>query len=607
MLSAVILSVGLILTVLSGTVYPLGHYGIPGTFIGGCDVCHDFVNGAYAPATGNLRWVRDEIEWPEGTIHSPVNFIIFSSILPADGTLADGDDTKLDGPCEVCHTTTKYHNNSGDGKNHFDATNCTACHPHFTDDMINYFEPRFIGTQSHITHWTDPKGPQLGEDTCTVCHLSTDFHLFADDKPLFPDPPDYPEGTGVCDDCHSPGGAYDGVNDPVIGAKPNWQDAVYKPEGNSLKDGKENWCSGCHDDEPSIINGVAAPNVMGDDATYGYNVSGHGRNPLSYIKCENCHDLSVAHTDGEPRTYAAPDNNYKIGYRLNTGMAIPRNGQYGPNAFELCFKCHIYSDVFGAETNFRDDIEHHQYHQVHLDEGMKSTICFDSDYDGVDCQWGTCADSAPSCTACHQVHGSPMVISGTYYPNPVMIRHGELINKVPALDFHWYDATSNFVTSLEQSESGGMRCGPPEDVSYNNVCWGCHMGVIRYYRTPGGFEGVSIENVWTTDLENNPKDAFSLGEKMRIHVSFTIQGSRASYFVEEKGKVRDSTGTVIRRFKKEDILAPGSYWWTWDRTIPSTATPGSGAKVIATIEAYDAPGGTFINKATMRKKFTIKP
>ena len=59
-------------------VYALGHYGIPGT-LDGCDVCHDFSGGYYdSPTLGNLRWVNSSIEWPLGTVHSPVKFTIFS-------------------------------------------------------------------------------------------------------------------------------------------------------------------------------------------------------------------------------------------------------------------------------------------------------------------------------------------------------------------------------------------------------------------------------------------------------------------------------------------------------------------------------------------------
>jgi predicted CXXCH cytochrome family protein len=60
----------------------------------------------------------------------------------------------------------------------------------------------------------------------------------------------------VCDTCHGPGGAYDGVSDPVVGALNNWenigflaeatQSLIYELDG-TLKSGKEKWCATCHD------------------------------------------------------------------------------------------------------------------------------------------------------------------------------------------------------------------------------------------------------------------------------------------------------------------------------------------------------------------------
>ena len=75
--------------------------------------------------------------------------------------------------------------------------------------------------------------------------------------------------TNVCDSCHSPLGAFDGANDPNIGAKGNWVSGVYDTVSGGLLQGKEKWCVGCHDDgNPSInegseIDGVIAPNMAG--------------------------------------------------------------------------------------------------------------------------------------------------------------------------------------------------------------------------------------------------------------------------------------------------------------------------------------------------------
>jgi hypothetical protein len=425
-----------------------------------CLVCHDSVD------TRNLHSIREVIFTPNSGPRE-----VWFTAYTGWRSFADGDSV-YDGVCEVCHTNTHYHTNYDNGTAHFDGQDCTGCHPHTND-----FYPTLPAHQSHLTHFSAPQGPQINYD-CTVCHFPGNPSLFADGNPL--------ATTTVCDPCHSPGGAFDGVNDPVVGAKLNWDDGIYEPTvppepwPSRLKAGKENWCATCHDDGSSVINGVSAPNVMGDNTTYGYTVSGHGEYA---VRCDECHDLTMFHTDGQARTYSASSNNYREGYRLNEDMTIPRYLQYGPNAFKLCFKCHIYSDILGAVSNFRDDNKGIYLHERHLNVQFSGILCWDSDWNENpnNCTQGECAESAISCTACHNVHGSL---------TPAMIRHGELIStpgttdKVPALDFRWYKTDGSTQTMvLEESRWGGLLCGFQYNVSFNHVCWGCHTaGEKRYYR-----------------------------------------------------------------------------------------------------------------------------
>ena len=592
--------------------HAIGHYGIPGTYLGGCDVCHDFVNGEYAPVSGNLRWVRDEIEWPVGTVHSNVKYTQESSPLPADGTMADGDPLKLDGPCEVCHLKANVNYHSGDiddGKVHLDGQKCTTCHPHFTDDMVNYFEPRFIGTQSHTTHFTDLKGPCMQvkrpDDYCTFfCHLDTDYSRFNDGEPL--------ATTGVCDVCHSPDGRFDGSTD----GKLKWEDGVYESNGYQLKDGNDNWCATCHDDGSSVVDGVSAPNVMGNNTTYGYNVSGHG--PHDVI-CEDCHDLAVLHTDGDPRTYAVDDsttpatviNDYRAGYRLNEDMAVPRYGEVHPVAFRLCTNCHVYTDIIGPDSNFRDDGSALQYHKFHLD--FAAFEASDTDFDGVPpsgCFTGNCIDSAMTCISCHNVHGSP---------TGPMIRHGELIStpgtidKVPALDFKWYKADGATQTSnVAESFYGSVICGLLPNASANHVCAGCHpTGELRWWRSPGGAIGITIEAAWTTDLSDVTKTVFAPTEDIRYHVRFTVVGPAGYHVVlGQSGAGNDGSmpGTDwVTPLAKTASLPAGTYEWTADKTIPGTATPGSNAKLLIKMGMYDSPGGTLLYWDQFTSFFSIMP
>ena len=511
-----------------------------------------------------------------------------------DNSYADGD-TTYNGVCEVCHTQTMYHKNNGTGNYHYPASRCYVCHDHINAFAYDHGEPgkdcedchghddgwnggSYYGTtQSHSTHTEndsdDLKGPYI---TCSDCHDTNNYPFFKSGTDGDGDGKYNLSETDVCYNCHSPNGAFDGVDDAVIGAKSNWENGVYASP--TLKTGKEKWCAGCHDNQPAYskplpteiivdnldpgaiftgtwgassslpgyygsnyhyhttgsgtdtftwtptistsgtysvyarwtqdpsrapdatytiyhdggttpvsvdqrsnggtwvflgtfsFDGVGdkaelvqnangyviadaikwesgeqatyAPNVIGDNATYGFYVTGHK------INCLNCHDAARRHIDGEHGTYKvneAPDpdvvvNPYCTSYRLKDTesgqcMIIPRPLRgAGANPlntwqdFALCFSCHNKNEVLsqtGAPdaTNFwNNDASPANSHNIHL--GI-SSYHFDSDWDLV-------ADSSESCTACHNIHGSP---------TKVMIRHGELIStpgttdKIPALNF----------------------------------------------------------------------------------------------------------------------------------------------------------------------------
>ncbi|MBW1743185.1 MAG: hypothetical protein JRJ47_07105 [Deltaproteobacteria bacterium] len=138
----------------------------------------------------------------------------------------------------------------------------------------------------------------------------------------------------------------------------------------SLLPGNEKWCAGCHDDEPANSrmdgSGVDAPNVIGDevlgvDASYGFYLSGHGRDAIPEIgmkaiekECLDCHNSTFGHIDHDHRTYqidekvSAEDDPeavmhaYKDSYRLKENMLIPRSGDaLIDDSFALCMNtCH---------------------------------------------------------------------------------------------------------------------------------------------------------------------------------------------------------------------------------------------------------------------------
>ncbi len=218
---------------------------------------------------------------------------------------------------------------------------------------------------SHSAHLTEASGPQIA--SCDVCHVDTyvaggqftDGQVFA--------------STQVCNSCHSPGGAYNGVDDHgSVGAKDNWVSGVYDTVSGGLLPGKEKWCVGCHDDgdstinEGSEINGVIAPNMAGDDIDYGYYKTGHGKhNNEQGITCLACHDPAVMHVDGVARTYSAAADNYQDGYRLKfvdgePPLDVPRSGSTSVEQFRLCFTCHDsapFMNFDNTDTNFRADVD----------------------------------------------------------------------------------------------------------------------------------------------------------------------------------------------------------------------------------------------------------
>ncbi len=269
--------------------------------------------------------------------------------------------------------------------------------------------------------------------------------------------------TSVCDTCHSPGGTYDGVNDPVIGARSNWLDGIY--DGENLKPGKEKWCAGCHDEAPSTIQGVDAPNVVGDEGFltnyslgYGFYRTGHGLSgevnypasggtvPGAAVTCGGCHETQATHIDGEARTYSylavtGEANDYRNGYRLKLvdgeePMVIPRkdtcqNSGIDAGDFRLCFSCHEtapYVQSGNLETNFRDDqsgpTNHHAYH-LSIKGVCGPGYLYTSDWEPHS------KDSRATCMTCHDVHGTKQLS---------MVRQGlEVVYYNPQVDYDCFN------------------------------------------------------------------------------------------------------------------------------------------------------------------------
>ena len=376
-----------------------------------------------------------------------------------------------------------------------------------------YSDSNPMDVDSHQAHQTAAFGPQI---TCgTSCHTDTGMTPggnFLDSQDL--------ANTTVCDKCHSPGGAYNGVDSTSgsVGAKDNWVSGVYDTVSGGFLQGKEKWCVGCHDDVPAYSkdviddaacvadpNCVFAPNMAGDDIDYGYYKTGHGKHSYGQgITCLTCHDPAFMHVDGEARTYRAADDNYQDGYRLKyvdgeAPLDVPRSDNISVGQFRLCFTCHDstpYLNFDNTDTNFRADVNDSCYplneniadnkvnkHNYHL----FTTQVWDSDWDLAT------TDSAPSCTACHNVHG-PRLSGGASHA-PAMIRTGELIGRLNegALNLEYFispcpnktPSPTNELFDYTGDSTGGAFMNDPlqlENPTRGGVCGMCHATQEPYWR-----------------------------------------------------------------------------------------------------------------------------
>jgi len=338
--------------------------------------------------------------------------------------MGDPQDTVNQGPtCKSCHTSSGYPHSQGASPNPpNDVTSRDMLKDTFGDNVGDEGEtdpPSAANSQlddvcndCHNIGWLDGEGPPPpGADECADCHQGsgshevhvsdtvargpqidcTDCHTFGsgggtghgaggvsfkDGKSL-----SQLDETTVCDDCHSPGGSFDGVNDSAIGAKANWASGVY--QGTSLQSGKEEWCAGCHDQDPSIVNSQTAPNKVGNNSTYGYYVTGHGRNtnyarmswqdstasgnPGANKSCDNCHGNDKSHINT-----SSSNTRLKTGYENNQsnnncnqchppGSGASGNPQFYTNssgyessahAGKLCTDCHEVHGTLGSSSTF---------------------------------------------------------------------------------------------------------------------------------------------------------------------------------------------------------------------------------------------------------------
>lgn len=303
-----------------------------------CNTCHGYGDGSTSPSVS-----LSDVNPLYGGI---------TQIVRKPSNIPDHNDSSSKA-CTDCHK----HNNLAHGG----GSGCQNCHGHTPGyvfyDPITDSTITSLGTgttKSHSTHTQDDaahiKGPNVG---CDDCHDINDFPNFKSGTDSSGDGKIALNETNVCDNCHSPGGGYNGVDTTSgsIGAKNNWSTGVYETT-DTLQSGKEAWCVGCHDSDPAQINApatgditITAPDIGGDASSYGFYLSGHGLTETAQYdkdsigggagndgagkECIICHDQASEHLDGVDSTTAAGQ---RVLNTINgTGTATP---------FDACLACH---------------------------------------------------------------------------------------------------------------------------------------------------------------------------------------------------------------------------------------------------------------------------
>lgn len=414
-----------------------------------CKTCHTLPDHPHESALVSCRGCHT----PHGTdnilLVAPEiadTAVTFDGLTSADFIHGEPD---FDGICEVCHTQTSYHRNNPTGDHsHNVGSVCTDCHTH-----ENGFEAEIgdcstcheattttLVTGSHPSHFTAAFGPGISD--CATCHganADTGGHAghrngvvnFTDGATI------NLTATAVCNTCHSPAGFYDGVAE----AKSVWTGGVYASPGN-LDASHSLWCAGCHDDDPvtggvdesSLIGAVHAKSTLGNNATYGHYVTGHGRsgnthaamswqapsdtgNPAAGLNCDTCHDAASAHIDGA----AGSSNRLRAGFAVdqsNAGCTICHSpaglANHAPDYFtssgdyeasvhgnQLCTACHDPHGAAGPNAAMAVAFEETMCLDCH--QGVEAEFGLSSHHDVSDSEQAV-NGSRIECTMCHNPH-----------------------------------------------------------------------------------------------------------------------------------------------------------------------------------------------------------
>ena len=177
----------------------------------------------------------------------------------------------------------------------------------------------------------------------------------------------------------------------------------------------EKWCAGCHDDVPAVVNTNIAPDICGDNSTYGYYIGAHGeetygvsRSGTSFTRgeCVHCHEVSESNPShgGELFAVYTPStqtNNFCFECHNGTGtIQAPSFSNYNytqkvtGNTYDY-FPTNILS-AFSYINESGDPV-----YNLGYSTGSSHKLTDIQNF--LNGRWGYMADSNP-CTACHNPH-----------------------------------------------------------------------------------------------------------------------------------------------------------------------------------------------------------
>ena len=292
-----------------------------------------------------------------------------------------------------CH---KHIGGFGHGKGYTQVDLCVECHGHekgayYMVDGRYPYNPNnserlstvpsrgFGSTAPHSTHteswittgpdWGGVVPASAGEDDrrgpgiyCSVCHDIDNMPRFRSGEDLDGDGLINLAETDVCNDCHSPNGTYNGVNttNGSVGAKDNWNSGGVYDGNNKLKPGKEKWCAGCHDEDPSIIDyshyavDPAVVTISGDRASsrtvesatsnwfYGApRVIGNETGRYTDVAVSPESQPGVTYPEFEPGNYTEGWGFYVTGHGAPADKELPGSGGLKKGPGQNCPDCHM--------------------------------------------------------------------------------------------------------------------------------------------------------------------------------------------------------------------------------------------------------------------------